>query len=82
MNCPTCHPFSYPDIISPAWCSIWRYFYNFPESITSWTMVCLNADRLISLTWPFWARRYLTERNTGFIIFTIVGVPLLYIYSS
>lgn len=52
----------YLDQSSNTECLIWRYMFHWGESVASWTMVALNADRFASMTIPFWARTHLTPR--------------------
>ena len=48
------------------------------NGIVSIALLALNVDRLCALTWPFWARQHLTERNTRYILVGILVyvVPL------
>lgn len=57
-------------------CTAWRYFYTTSNCLVSLSLVALNADRLCSLTWPFWARQHLNERTTRFVIIGIISYAL------
>ena len=61
------YKFSYMDQFSLASCYAVRYVYHSAECIVGWVVVALNADRLIALSYPFWAREHMTERITYFI---------------
>ena len=54
----------YIDQKSDTDCICWKYAFHFAESMCSWTMALLNFDRLVNLTHPFHARRYLNQTNT------------------
>lgn len=83
-----CEFIRYLDTSSPTMCELWRYFYHMSNGLVSIALVGLNADRFCALTWPFWARAHLTERNTRWILVGIVlyvvpiNIPTLFYYST
>lgn len=41
--------------------------------MAGWTLAMLNVDRLIAISSPFFAIRYLTERNTRLLLLSLVN---------
>lgn len=37
-----------------------------------WTLVAMNIDRLVAITWPFWARAHITQRVNLLVLLVIV----------
>ena len=66
------------DQFSEASCYAIRYAYISTESIVGWILVALNMDRLIALSYPFWAREHMTEQITYFICGGILIYSLFY----
>ena len=40
--------------------------------VVQWTLLAMNADRLVALSWPFWARAHVTRRATILVILIIL----------
>ena len=66
------------DQFSVASCYAIRYAYISTESIVGWILVALNVDRLIALSYPFWARKHITELITYLICGGILTYSLFY----
>lgn len=40
--------------------------------VVQWTLVAMNIDCVVAITWPFWARTHATQRVTIFVLMVIV----------
>lgn len=74
----------YMDQLSAEWCRAWRVLFHCSEGMLAWTLVLFNAERLVALQWPFFARGFITRGRVlvalvalflACVLFALLAIP-------